>query len=84
MTRGVGFLITVHQTSTLDPKVGFNPIYLSVVLFRSFASCNQKAKRAMKHILCNLIGKTAAGQLTTLLQHTVYDILFTKKPKNPI
>ena len=38
----------------------------------------------MKHILCNLIGKTASGHLTILLQHTVYDILFTKKPKNPI
>ncbi|ASO07521.1 hypothetical protein AREALGSMS7_04116 [Arenibacter algicola] len=38
----------------------------------------------MKHGLCNFIGKTAAGQLTILLQHTVYDILFTKKPKNPI
>ncbi|PXX23735.1 hypothetical protein C7972_11828 [Arenibacter sp. ARW7G5Y1] len=38
----------------------------------------------MKHILCNLNGKTATGQLTILLQHTAYDILFTKKPKNPI
>ncbi|GBF22119.1 hypothetical protein C21_04312 [Arenibacter sp. NBRC 103722] len=38
----------------------------------------------MKHSLCNFIGNTAVGHLTTLLQHTVYDILFTKKPKNPI
>ncbi|MBC8770541.1 hypothetical protein H4O18_21285 [Arenibacter sp. BSSL-BM3] len=68
----------------MDLKEAFNPLYLSVVLFGSFASSNQKAKRAMKHTLRNLNGKTATGQLTVLLQHTVYDILFTKKPKNPI
>ena len=38
----------------------------------------------MKYILCNLIGKAADGRLTMLLLHTVFDILFSKKPKNPI
>jgi hypothetical protein len=84
MTRGMGFLIRVCQTCWLDLKVSYSPLYAERCSIRSFASINQKAKRAMKHILCNLIGKTAAGHLTTLLQHTVYDILFTKKPKNPI
>ena len=38
----------------------------------------------MEHQLCNLKSKAASGYLPILLQHTVFDILFTKKPKNPI
>lgn len=38
----------------------------------------------MKHSLYNLIGKTASRHLAMLLLHTVFDILFSKKPKNPI
>ncbi|MCM4162413.1 hypothetical protein DHC50_02270 [Arenibacter sp. A80] len=44
----------------------------------------KRLKSAMEHQLCNLKSRVASGHLTILLQHTVFDILFTKKPKNPI